>query len=419
MLSLSLTPNSVITNNSTINYHDYINNINSDIAEDNYNYSFKKDDILKSIDEFKILYIKTLNEYISNMEYDLAKKYLDEYYYLFTDDNQVNSINNYLINNINKNQLYEYSGDIEILSFNPLISYPQLVLNKKNSSASQLDENNITTDEFKKILLSIYEKNYVLVSPQSLKFNSNTITTLVPKGKKPIVLILEDVRYDTKENGCVEKLILENNNIATYTPKRAINDRISHDNDFITILENFIDIHPSFSVGGARAVLVIDGSKGIFGYNTQKTNATSKYQIKKALEIINYLKTKGYIFASESYGSSINESYINFASGLNSWNTEIEPLIDEKANILFLNSSLENDIDDSTRSKLNLISSYNYSIIIGTETKSRYCKINNMNYMAAKQVSGRSLRHNHDSFSGLFDCEYVYDHINRHITFSE
>ena len=151
---------------------------------------------------------------------------------------------------------------------------------------------------------------------------------------------MEDCHYNSKANGCVDKLILDRNDkLSTYTPKRAINDRIHQDNDFITILENFVDTHPSFSFNNAKAIIVVDGSKGILGYNTQKTNATSKYEIKKAMEIINYLKNNGYTFASESYNSSIHAPSINFANGLNTWKNEIVPILGD-TNIFFLNEIL-------------------------------------------------------------------------------
>lgn len=411
---ISPTSDTIITNNSTKNFYEILENINDEISEDPYNYTFKKEDILNNVLTFKTIFISTINNYINNKEYSLAQEFLNKYFYLFSDDLQVISLKEFLDKTIKKDNLVEYSGDIEILSFNPLIAYPKIVLNEKNSSAHKIDENNITTDEFKKILLSLYNKNYVLISPDLQPDNQ----LLLPRNKKPLILVLEDVEYNTKTNGSVEKLIVNNNGeIASYTPKRSINDRIEYDKDFITILEQFVKQHPSFSHNNAKALIAIDGSKGIFGYNTAKSNATSKYQIKKAMEIITHLKNIGYTFISKGYGNGFNSPYINFASGLNSWESNVRPILDTKTNIYFLNSSFT--ISDDYEQKLELLKTYNYTVILGLEMTPKTEIIDGLKYLSVKQVNGKTLRYCQDSFLPLFDCEYVYDHINRHVTFNE
>ena len=411
---LNISPDTIITNNNVVNYQDKINQLNNEICNDNLNYLFKKEEINNNISSFKIEYISTINSYINSKNYELALEYLNTYFYLFCNDTQVLNLLEYLTT-INKDaSLITYSGDIEILSFNPIIAYPEMVLNKKNSSASKVDENNITCSEFEKILLSLYNKNYVLISSELLTINKQLE---IPKNKKPLILILEDVEYNTKHNGSVEKLILDNNNqIATYTPKRSINSRIGHNNDFITILDDFILNHPSFSLNGAHATIAIDGSKGIFGYQTQKTNATSKYQIKKAIQIIKTLQSNGYSFISEGYNTNFQDEPILFAKGLNLWEENIRDIIDSVCNIFFLNSALKNETNHTEN--LNLLKSYNYSVIIGSEMNCCTKSLAGLTYLTARQINGKTLRYCHSNLSHLFDCEYVYDHINRHVTFN-
>lgn len=413
---LKLNPDTIITNNNVVNYHDSIQNLNNEIREDNFNYIFKKEEITENLSQFKIDYISNIHNHISNKNYDLALEYLNKFFYLFSNDTQILSLREYLTN-INKDtQLINYTGDIEILSFNPIISFPNSALDHKNSFASKVDENNITCNEFEKILLSLYEKNYILISSNLLN-NYRDKTLLLPKNKKPLILILEDVEYNTKAHGSVERLILDNNNqIATYTPKQPINDRIGHNNDFITILEEFVNTHPSFSLNNARAAIVIDGSRGIFGYNTQKTNTTSKYQIKKVIELISILKTKGYTFISEGYQNSFTDEPMLFANSLNRWKEYIEPILESNTNIFFLNSPLKNS--NKHTENLELLKSYHYSIIIGSEMDSKAKIIDDLLYLPARQINGKTLRYSQSNLMHLFDCEYVYDHINRHITYS-
>ena len=412
---------SIITNNNIKNSTQTLQETTNKIIEDSLNYSFNKEEINNNINSFKIDYINTINSYISSKDYSLALTFLNQYFYLFSNDTQINSLREYLIHEVNNQRYTPYSGEIEVLSFTPLIAYPKQAFSKNNSQSTKLDEEHITTDEFKKILLNLYEKNYILTSPQELinnTQNSQVKPMQLPPNKKPIILMLEDVEYNSKTNGCVDKLIIDRNNkISTYTPKRSINDRIHSDNDFITILEEFVSTHPTFSLNNAKATIIVDGSKGMFGYNTQKTNATSKYEIKKAIEIVNYLKNNGYTFASEGYNTNIQDSPVDFANGLNIWDNEITPIVGS-SNVFFLNANIAT-ISGDLSYQSELLNKYGYTLFIGLEMTNKYEFNKNLNglYLTAKQINGKTLRYSSDIFNHLFDSEKIYDHLNRVITF--
>ncbi len=410
----------IIANNEAINYFDIINKLKNNVSDDSLNYAFNHDKITEDLINFKSKLIDIINNHIKNKEYFLAKQLLDEYIYLYSSDTQFLALNNFL-NSQNQQHLVEYNGDIELLSFAPIVAYPEQAFSSKNSSASNIDNNHITTSEFKKILHSLYENNYVIISPKSVFYTSNGHPYKgkihLPRNKKPIILILEDVAY-SKNLGGVDKLILDNDdNIATYTPKRAINERIGHDNDFITILNNFIAEHPTFSFNDAKALVVVDGHNGIFGYDTAKTNATSKYQIKKATEIINRLENMGYTFASRGYNTSISSPYINFASGINSWQNGPSKIINSDVNIFFLGGQIGPQIAD-LNSKLDLLNTYRYNLIISNDFNPIFDELSELVHLTAKQVNGNTLREKSVEFKHLFDCEFVYDHLNRPIAFN-
>lgn len=421
--SIFATPtDSIITNNNHINHQQSLQDLTQEINEDSLNYTFKKDEILDSLNSFKIDFINTINEYISSNNYNAANQYFNTYIHLFEDDLQLQTLQKILSLESSKNNLVEYTGDIEVLSFKPLIAYPESVFNNKKSSSIKLDEQHITTDEFERILLNLYNKNYILISPSSL-ISNNTSTgkqqLFIPKNKKPLILILEDVAYNSKTSGSVDKLLIDRNNqLSTYTPKRAINDRIHSNNDFITILENFVITHPSFSLNEAKAIIVVDGSQGIFGYHTQKTNATSKYEIKKAIEIINYLKNNGYSFASSGYNTDITDPIVSFASGLNSWENNITPIIGD-SHIFFSDTNIKN-LNNQHTEHFKILNNFNYSLFIGLDMESRfeYNTLLNSLYLTAKPISGKTLRYSQHSLSHLFDCEKIYDHINRCIPYN-
>ena len=190
--------------------------------------------------------------------------------------------------------------DTLYLSINKLLAYPQVALDDKNALSEINDLEHLTPQEFMNILNAFYEDGCILVN---LKESS------VPQNKKPLVLIFENLNYsfDTHASGFVDKLIIDKSgNIATYTSKRSINERISYDIDCIPILESFIKSHPLFSFNGARPIIALNNNDGIFGYKTSKTNATSKYEIKHAIEIANKQRHLGYIFACAGFENDDN-----------------------------------------------------------------------------------------------------------------
>ena len=409
---LTIAPNndSIIVNNESKNNENNIANIALELSNNNIEYSFKKEEVNEKIEEFKLDYIKTINSYLSQNKYTVALNYLNTYYHLFEDDSLINSLKTSIESTLTSLKYTPYKGDVEVVSFSPLISYPKQIFNNRNPNAKDIDNSHITINEFEKILKSLYENNFILISPNDI-LNENNLN--LPQGKKPLLLILNSAHYSTK-NGGVDKLILNNNNtLSTYTPKRAINDRIHDNNDFITILLNFIDSHPSFAHNNSKALIVINNNNGMFGYKTQRTNATSKYEIKKALEIINYLKSKGFVFASGEESLSKNNSFVNFANNIEKWHKEISPIIGE-TNIFFNNSINNDNIDE----KLNLLKQYNYRLIIAIEDPPESLEPIGISYLKSLQVNGNTLRNNNDDLAHLFDCEKVYDHINRHTPYN-
>lgn len=364
-------------------------------------YSFNKEKINLELIKNKEEIIKQANNLINKGEYNDAKTLLRGS--IFSDDAQILSLLSLITLKQKQGGMVPYTGEIEILEFNPIISFPEIL--KKNSSYStQMDEKQITIDEFERILLALYNNNYVLVNLS--KFINNPI---LPRGKKPIVLLLNSSEYNTKL-GNVDKLMLDDNNtLVTYTPKRSINDRLHHSNDFITALSTFIDNHPTFSHNNAKGLICVDGSHGIFGYKTQKTNANSKFQIKKCTELATILKDDGWQFASKGYKYGVNDSDINFSSGLSHWKETVEPIIDDTP---IYYGSFDLNTNDY---KLSLFDTYNYNILISNTGLSP--QSTNKIFYSTTIISGKSLREKVDELSKYFDCEKVYDHINRNTTF--
>ena len=233
-------------------------------------------------------------------------------------------------------ELQEYNGTIEHLNFNTLISYPDKILNQENQNSSIYDETKITPSEFKKILQELYSNNYILISLSELYFIDNNIIypkkLLLPKNKKPLVLSFNNVTYKSsyQNTGEIDKIIIDNEDrLATYSTKQSIQNRIAHDNEFLPILESFIQDNPSFSFNNARGIIFFTINNGILGYKINHKNSSSKHDIKRVSEIVRRLKNLGWEFGSNNYDNSsdfaLNE--IEFINNITLWKQHIKPLL--------------------------------------------------------------------------------------------
>ena len=230
-----------------------------------------------------------------------------------------------------------FNGEIEHIFIHCLVAYPEIAFKETNSMKSAYEKDCITSEEFCLLLNELYKNNYVLVDINStFKVDENGVAEKqkvnVPKGKKPLVLSVDDVVYDHKKagKGMVDKIIVDSNgNLATST---VINckEEIAYDKEFVCILENFISSHPDFSVKNARATINLTGFDGILGYRTQTSNKTNREeQIINEKKVVQKLKEKGYNFACHSYGHYHMKqiSLENFKREIDAWNEEVVPLI--------------------------------------------------------------------------------------------
>ena len=318
--------------------------------------------------------------------------------------------------------LEEYTGKIEHLYFNTLIAFPNKAFDSKNNYNCIYDQEKITANEFKKILNELYLNNYILINPNTLF--TNTQSKLIknklylPQNKKPIILSFDNVTYKSNYQnlGEIDKIIIDrNNNIATYTTKQSIQDRINYENEFIVILENFINIHPDFSFNNSRGIIFFTGENGLLGYNTTHKNASNKSERKKASQVIKKLSTLGWTFGCNNYryidSTTIND--FDFANDISLWNKEIKPLIN---NTNFFAYPYGN-FDKENIFKQDLLKANGFNIFFYTNNTSANLDVyNDICLMSRRAVNGETLRSN--ELSHLFDCNKVYDHSFRPIPFS-
>ena len=161
------------------------------------------------------------------------------------------------------------------LYFHSLIVDPSLAFGSRSNNPDRYNQNMITLEEFRKILQQLYDNGYVLVSLHQMagvdefgNFASGQI--LLPDGKKPIVLSVDDVQYYEELNGqgFASRIVLdaENRPLCEYTGSDG--QTVIGDYDIIPVLESFVEMHPDFSYRGAKGCLALTGYEGILGYRT-------------------------------------------------------------------------------------------------------------------------------------------------------
>ncbi len=168
-------------------------------------------------------------------------------------------------------------GDIPHLCF-PTLIYDTEMAFDGDSKASDYNTTMITCDEFSAILQSLYDNGYVLIDIHSIAgmvtdergtTSMEELKLRLPEGKKPIVLSQDNLNYSNVKNGdgIATKLVLDEEGKvkAQYTDSEGHD--VAGDYDFIPILDSFIEEHPDFSFRGAKGIVSVSGSEGVFGYD--------------------------------------------------------------------------------------------------------------------------------------------------------
>lgn len=337
-----------------------------------------------------------------------------------------------------QSQLVEYKD----FSLIPNLSFHVLIEDMSRAVADaslggKYNQNFVSTSEFRKILEQLYNNNYVLVDYDSFigaqKDPSgttvfNTTSLWLPAGKKPVMITETMVNYyhymvsdtdkgdpNAKGDGFANKLVLQNGEIkAEYI--NASGETLVGDYDLVPILEDFIRQHPDFSYQGARAILAVSGSEGIFGYRCITDYVATKGQdyvdkeIAGAKEIVQALRDKGYTLACYTYENKDYKqlSVQQIQTDLTNWTQKIVPIIGNVDVLVFAQAS---GITDYTGQAFTAITSAGFHYLVSkdskpfTEVNTSYVRQNRL------MVTGETMTWYSDQFTkdSLFDPNSVLD----------
>jgi len=327
------------------------------------------------------------------------------------------------------------------LSFNLLIEDFERT-KADNELKGLYNRNFVTTGEFRKILEALYSNGYVLVDFDSFTASKTDTAEkevfipkeiLLPAGKKPIMITETLANYfnymvdgngdnvaDAQGYGFANKLVVQNGEIkAQYVDTNG--QTLIGDYDLVPILETFIKEHPDFSYRGARAIIAVTGYEGIFGYRITSDYISSKGQdfvnqeIADAKVLVQALRDKGYTLACNTFKNLAygQKSVTEISADLQSWTTQIVPVIGDVDVFVFVKNSPISNYTDAAFQQL-YSNGFRYFVEEGTTT---FAEVNT-SYVRQKRfiVSGNTMAWKSATFTSpnmIFDPVAVLDVTSR------
>ncbi|MBS6396570.1 MAG: polysaccharide deacetylase [Clostridiales bacterium] len=276
-----------------------------------------------------------------------------------------------------------------------------------------------TADEFRAMLDELYANQYILIDIHDLceeqtDENGNVKLVpgqpLVPEGKIPLVLSVDDVNYYEymKNDGFARKLLLDENGEVKNLYVDQNGQESIGDYDVVPILDAFVKEHPDFSLRGAKGIIAETGYEGVLGYRTNDPeNPALEADKEAARAVADRMKETGWQFAVHGYGHrhTAQISYNALVSDTNRWKEEVGSLVgDTDIYIYPYGEEVEYPGD-----KLSYLQSEGYRYFCGVWSKA---------FVSVKDTYVRQSRCNLDGFTmktrpqaiaDLFDVSKVLD----------
>lgn len=243
--------------------------------------------------------------------------------------------------------LIPYSGSIPHVFFHSLVVDPKKAFDGDRKSRGY-NAWMTTVGEFRKILARMHAQGYMLidigeiwevVTDEDGNVSFRKRRPLVPAGKKPFILSVDDVNYYPfmKGDGFADRLELDRHGNVAARYREGEEIRLG-EYDVVPILDNFVREHPGFSYRGAKGILAVTGYEGLLGYRTQELEAPDYAdRVQAATEVVNRLKKTGWRFASHGYGHlhSARISLERLREDTARWKEEVGSLVGETEIYIF------------------------------------------------------------------------------------
>ena len=335
------------------------------------------------------------------------------------------------------------------------IFFHSLIVDPERAFDGDIDQNGynmymVTVDEFNKILQSMYDRGFVLVSPYDIayevvddygaRFEYGDIR--LPEGKIPFLMSQDDVNYysymvgtgdgknetpifaDSGGDGFAHKIVIGEDGYPPCEYMDANGNITTGAYDLVPALEAFIQEHPDFSYHGARAMLGVTGYEGVFGYRTKPgynvenggvmTMEDWNAEVEQAKAVAECLKENGWLIASHSYGhpsyGRIDEDKL--ATDSDKWEDTVQYIVGETDIILYPHGS---DIHTwrpytTENEKFNTLYEDGYRYFFNVDSKVAWVQIGDNYFRASRRnIDGYRMYHHPEKLEDLFDVKEVFD----------
>jgi peptidoglycan/xylan/chitin deacetylase (PgdA/CDA1 family) len=313
-------------------------------------------------------------------------------------------------------KLVPYKGNVEHIFFHPLIVYPELAFDG-DSMAKGFFDWFVTVKEFRSILDDLHHNGYILISLNDLYgIQSGTgelyaKPLLLPEGKKPLVLSVDDNNYYDymRQNGTIQKLVIDaSGRVAGYAIDPKGNRVTARDNDIVPLIDDFVAAHPDFSYNGAKGLIALTGYEGVLGYRTNNPAAAGYADEKAGAEqVIRQLKATGWSFASHGWGhrDAAKITPAHLAQDTDRWLKEVAPLIGPTDIYIYPYGSSV----DRNPAKLKLLEDRGFKVFCSVGPLP-YLKLTKQAlFMDRRHIDGMALTQTPQRLAPLFDATKALD----------
>ena len=339
-------------------------------------------------------------------------------------------------------------NEITHIFYHSLVVDPERGFAGNDSAAAGFKQWMTTVDEFNKITQAMYDNGYVLVDLHDLvnettdengtvHFTTNQI--MLPEGKKPFVLSLDDLCYyhSYDGRGTASKMVLDANGKPTCEYIQADGTTVTGAYDCVPLLDQFLEEHPDGAYHGARGTIALTGYNGILGYRTDiayKTgeNLTADQQAwldahpdfdwdkecAEAKKVAEGMIADGWKFASHTWGHiRIGDASLeSIKTDTEKWMNYVAPLIGGTDTIIFAHGQDLSDWHDyaSDNEKFAYLKSQGFNFFCNVDSSQYFLQIRD-NYVrqGRRNLDGYRLWNDvhgeKNRTSDLFDATQILD----------
>ena len=297
-----------------------------------------------------------------------------------------------------------------------------------------------TIDEFNKIIQSMYEKGYVMVSPHDMAIVNEDGTMsrgsiMLPPDKIPFVLSQDDVSYYhyMDGDGFATRLVVDSNGEVKNEYVEDDGSVSTGDYDMVPLIDTFVKEHPDFSYHGRKGILAMTGYNGVLGYRTDIAYKTGEdlqddqkkfleehpdfdfdQEVKEATAVADAMKAEGWEFASHTWGHKnvAERSLEDLQTDDEKWQSYVAPILGKTDMIIFAFGADIGSWDgySSDNAKYEFYMSQGYRYFCNVDSSQYFVQITDDYFRQGRRnLDGYRMYYNPEMLSDHFDVSEVWD----------